>query len=324
MTWEWLKLPLPIADAHVDVLYKLVFDDELTFAGNSSLQASFARLHASHVKTQVFALFVPAELPSPSQLELVLKSIDKFRNEVVAATDYQVSPVTGLRTLAKAREGNKIAGILSVEGGGCLNGDLALLRILFSLGVRGMGLTWNPANALADGCREPRNGGLTAAGTAVVKEMARLGMWVDIAHLADSGVKDVFSLTDGPIMASHANARRVHEHPRNLTDDTIRELIRREGWLGLTFEGAFVSEPADLSVDALLHHLDYVLELGGEDCVGFGSDFDGTTNFIPGLAHAGDYVPLRDVMLSRYGRALTEKILFRNFERFLTLVLPAD
>jgi membrane dipeptidase len=313
-------LNLQVADAHVDVLYKMVYDDEMTFYNKSPLQASMQKLKTANVKTQVFALFVPAELPSLSQLEMVLKSIDMFYRRV--ASPEAVVAVRTQHELRDVRKADKLAGILSLEGGGCLHGDTAILRMLFELGVRGAGLTWNPGNELADGCKEARNAGLTEAGKAVVKEMVRLGMWVDLAHLADAGVKDVLRLTDGVVMASHANVRAVHDHPRNLTDDTIREIVSRRGWMGLTFEGSFIADEGKQNVDALLSHLDYVLALGGEDCVGFGSDFDGTSHPVPGLDNAGDYAALKDILVQRYGQHLAEKILFYNFERFLLDVLP--
>jgi membrane dipeptidase len=142
--------------------------------------------------------------------------------------------------------------------------------------------------------------------------------------LADAGVKDVFSMTTGPVMASHANSRTIHEHPRNLTDPVIREIAQRKGWIGLVFEGAFVASPGELSIDKVFRHLDHMLELGAEDVVGFGSDFDGTINSVPGLENAADYKPLTEKVLDRYGTTLGNKILFENFERFLLTNLPSS
>jgi membrane dipeptidase len=163
---------------------------------------------------------------------------------------------------------------------------------------------------------------LTRAGEAVVQEMEHLGMWIDLAHLSDAGVADIFRLTDGPVMASHANARKVHVHPRNLTDEAIKEIISRRGWIGLTFEGAFVSEPAEASIADVLRHLDHILELGGEHSVGLGSDFDGTSNTVPGLMNAGDYPDFAKQLVERYGEITARKILFDNFEHFLYRALP--
>ncbi|MCL6453412.1 MAG: dipeptidase [Alicyclobacillus sp.] len=309
-----------IADAHVDVLWRMLERDEC-FYGDSRLQASYDKLRGSGVATQVFALYVDPTKPPTSQLEDVLRSLDLFYRQVVA--DGRVRAVRSRAELAQARERGELAAVLSIEGGGCLRGQPALLRVMHDLGVRGMGLTWNYANELADGCREPRGGGLTGAGLAVVEEMGRLGMWIDLAHLADQGVADVFARTDGPVLASHANCRSVHEHPRNLTDDVIRELIARRGWMGMVFEGSFVAQESALSVDAVFKHMDHVLELGGEDILGLGSDFDGTSHAVPGLTDASDYAAFADQLAARYGEGLAEKILFANFERFLSDVLPA-
>jgi len=309
-----------IADAHVDVLWKLIRSSE-SFYGESELQASYDKLAASGVATQVFALFVDPRKPGTSQLEDVLLSVDAFYRRVVAPG--KVRAVRTRQELARARQNKELAGVLSIEGGGCLRGQTDLLRVLHDLGAVGMGLTWNYANELADGGLEPRGGGLTGAGRAVVKEMARLGMWVDLAHLADQGVKDVFSLCDGPVMASHANCRSVHVHPRNLTDAVIRELVSRNGWMGLVFEGSFIGPLETLSVAGVFTHLDHILELGGEHVVGFGSDFDGTSHSIPGLTDAADYAAFAGQLAQRYGPALAEKMLFSNFERFLGEVLPA-
>ncbi|WP_303798006.1 dipeptidase [Alicyclobacillus macrosporangiidus] len=308
-----------VADAHVDVLWRML-DEGAAFHGDSELRASYRRLWRGGVCTQVFALYVPPHRQSGTQLEQVLTCIDLFYRGVVRAG--QVAPVRSREELRQARERGELAALLSLEGGGCLRGQTALLRVLFDLGVRGVGLTWNDANELADGCREPRGAGLTEAGRQVVREMARLGMWLDLAHLSDAGMSDALALTDGPVMASHANARAVHAHPRNLPDEVIRELIRRRGWIGLVFEASFVAPLERASTEDVFRHLDHILDLGGEDCVGFGSDFDGASHPLPGLADAADYAPFAEQVVARYGRDLGEKILWRNFERFLMESLP--
>jgi membrane dipeptidase len=303
-----------IADAHVDVLYRMQQEGH-PFYGLSPLQACAENLLHAGVATQVFALFVDPGQPASFQLELVLQQIDLFYEKVVQAS--VLRPVRNLQELRSAREHGEIAALLSLEGGGCLRGRVDLLRVLRRLGVCGIGLTWNYANELCDGCREPRGAGLTASGLEVAREAHRLGMWVDVAHLSERGIADLFANTDGPLMASHANCRTVHNHPRNLTDDVLRELFRRKGWVGLVFEASFVTKPEEADVAAVLDHLDHVLRLGGEDFVGFGSDFDGTSNPIPGLAHAGDYPALAEKVVERYGPRLANKILFQNFEDFL-------
>lgn len=307
-----------VADAHVDVVMRMDIEGH-PFYGESPLQASAQRLNAGGVHTQVFALYVSPEMTEDAQLEAVLRGIDVFNHDIVRVG--HVRAVRNRSHLREARMRGEVAAILSLEGGGCLHGQIRLLRILFELGVRGVGLTWNLANALADGCREPRGGGLTGAGRAVVEEMIRLGMWIDIAHLADAGVADIFRMTDAPVMASHANVRSVYAHPRNLHDEVIREIIRRNGWMGLTFEASFVNK-GSVTVDDIWMHLDRVLSLGGEQNVGFGSDFDGTSHAIKHLETAADYASLAQKVEERYGRILAERILFQNFEEYLLRQLP--
>lgn len=320
-----------IADAHVDVLWKLLQsqrnldvdtppDLDLFYQPHSPLQASYAKLASGGVRTQVFALFVDPLQPPTTQLEDVLCSMDVFYHQVVR--EGKVRAVRNGRELEQARRNDEIAGLLSIEGGACLRGRPELLRTMYELGVRGMGLTWNFANEMADGCGEQRGAGLTQAGQEIVREMSQLGMWVDLAHLADAGVEDVFRESTGPVMASHANARIVHNHRRNLRDETIQELIHRRGWMGFVFEGSFVGPLDDLRRDKVFDHIDHVLALGGEDLIGLGSDFDGTSNPVAGLADASDYADFSITVQQRYGDTLAQKLLFDNFEQFLHRALP--
>lgn len=229
----------PVADAHVDVLWRME-RERLSFYGEtSSLMAGYQRLLAGGIHTQVFALFTMPTASAGEQAESILRQIDLFY-EQIAQSD-KVQAVTNQADYLAAQRTGKVAGILSLEGGGCLRGQVELLRAYHRLGVQGLGLTWNLANELADGSLETRGAGLTAQGRRVVEELGRLHMWVDLAHLADAGVRDVFKWSKGPVMASHANARAIHEHPRNLPDDVIRELVQRKGWIGLTFEASFLA-----------------------------------------------------------------------------------
>jgi len=309
----------PVADAHVDVIMRMDLEKQ-PFYGDSVLQASANRLVKGGVQTQVFALYVSPELAADAQLEAVLRGVDIFYEEIHRPG--QVRAVRSQLDLLQARENGELAAILSLEGGGCLHGQVRLLRVLHRLGICGVGLTWNLANELADGCREPRGGGLTGRGRAVVEEMVRLGMWIDIAHLSDAGVRDVLRLTDGRIMASHANVRSVYAHPRNLEDDVIREIVSRDGWMGLTFEASFLGHANKVTIDDVFRHVDKVLTLGGERNIGFGSDFDGTSNAVFELEHAGHYAEFSLKLAERYGGTIARRMLFENFENYLKRQLP--
>jgi membrane dipeptidase len=180
----------------------------------------------------------------------------------------------------EALKEGKVAVLLGLEGGRPLEGrpmqdSLSTLRAFYRLGVRSLQLTGNGRNRLADGIAEARtNGGLTQFGAAVVKEMNRLGMVVDISHLAPAGVMDVLNLSEGPVIASHSNARAVCDHPRNLTDEVIKKLAERDGVIGLSFFSSLIRKDKDLpTVEDLVDHIDHIANLVGIDSVGLGPDF---------------------------------------------------
>lgn len=307
-----------IADAHADVLYQLR-NASSTYAEASFLQAGYQDSLKAGVSLQVFALFANPQLSPGEQLRQVLEDIGRYQRTMIN-TGY-VQPIFYREDLFSSVQ-PVYSGILSLEGAACLYDSPEILQALFSLGVRGVGLTWNGANSLADGCREERNAGLTRAGKQIVSMMEELQMWIDIAHLADAGVFDVFSITKGIVMASHANLRKIHEHPRNLTDDTVREIVRRDGWLGLTFEASFVAK-SEAGLEDFMRHVDHALSLGCERHLGFGSDFDGTSHALQGLATVSDYPKLAERLDKEYGRELAEKILYGNFLDFLSRQLPS-
>lgn len=309
-----------VADAHVDVLWRMENEHVSFYGDSSSLQAGYHKLLTGGVHAQVFALFTRPTGSAGEQIESILRQVDLLHERVLQPD--KVIQVHSRQEYELVQKNGHLAALLSLEGGGCLRGQVEVLRTFHRLGVRGLGLTWNLANELADGCMEPRAGGLTAAGHRMVEELDRLHMWVDLAHLADAGIHDVFRWSNGPVMASHANSRRVHEHPRNLTDDVIKELIARDGWIGLTFEASFLAPVTQAGVHHVLRHLDHMLELGAENHLGFGSDFDGASHPLPGLANAADYASLATHLEDRYGALLTEKLLYRNFDAFLKRVLP--
>ena len=182
----------------------------------------------------------------------------------------------------RAIAAGKIAAFLSIEGGEALAGSLGVLRMLYKVGVRSLTLTWNGRNELGDGVGASGKG-LTAFGRAVVREMNDLGMLVDVSHLSERGFWDAMKVSTQPLIASHANCRALCDHPRNLTDAQIRAVAGQGGVIGVTFVPDFLGGETP-SVDNVLDHIDHMIAVGGEDCVGLGSDFDGTKELPAGLA----------------------------------------
>ena len=175
------------------------------------------------------------------------------------------------RDLDESLAAGRVALLLHLEGCRPLMGSLAGLHELYDIGIRSAQLTWNLGNELADGIGVPDPGGLTPLGRDVVRELQRLGVLVDVSHLAPRGVEDVLALADGPVVASHANAAALAPHPRNLDDDQIRAIAATGGVVGLCFFPPFIGTPA--TVDRLLDHADHVAALVGPEHLALGPDY---------------------------------------------------
>ena len=223
-----------------------------------------------------------------------------------------------LRAFAAGRH----AALLTMEGGTGIKGDKQILRDFYNLGVRVFGLAWN-CNDLAKSSRV-ENGedtGLTPLGKEIVAEGNRLGMIFDASHLSDKSFWDLAELAEKPVVATHSNFRGLCREKRNLTDEMVKELIRRGGIIGLNLVPRFLhEEPAQRTVECLFRHLEYGLSLGTEDCIGFGCDIDGTSGLYPSpLDESGPiHDRLIDFMLSHnYPQELVEKVAGGNWMAYL-------
>jgi len=212
--------------------------------------------------------------------------------------------------------------LLTLEGGEALEEELAVLRQFYRLGVRGLSLTWNYRNALAGGISEQRAAGLSDLGAATVRELNRLGMLVDVSHLSERAFWEVLEISQGPVVATHANAYRLCSHPRNLKDEQLRALAARGGVVGVTFVPAFVASQAP-SLERLADHVEYLCATVGVDAVGLGSDFDGSEERLAGLEDAGALPNLTACLLARgFKEEELGKILGGNWLRVLEEILP--
>ncbi|MCD6105704.1 MAG: membrane dipeptidase [Thermosipho sp. (in: Bacteria)] len=177
---------------------------------------------------------------------------------------------------------NKLIGILlSFEGVEPIYNDIYLLRIFYNLGVRFVGLTWNRRTYAADGIGiQNSNGGLTDFGLNVLKESQKLGMLIDVSHLNEKGFWDVIKNTTNPVIASHSNARKIFDSPRNLTDEQIKAIANTDGIIGINANGMFVSEKKEENNElGLLKHIVHIANLAGVQHVALGLDLcDGFRN----------------------------------------------
>jgi membrane dipeptidase len=282
-----------------------------------SQHVDLPRLLEGGVTAQIFACFVRQPfLPSDATNE-ALRLIDAFYRAVDENPNSLLLATTAA-DVERAKAEGKVAGVLSLEGAEALEGDLAVLRSLYRLGLRALGLTWNWRNQAADGLDEARSGGgLTKFGVALVQEANRLGVILDVAHLAPAGVRDVLALSEAPVVASHANARALCDNRRNLTDEQLEGIAATGGLVGVTYVPAFLNQNRQAaSLERVLDHVDYMVKTIGVDHVGLGSDFDGFAGVLPGLEDVSRLPTLTAGLVARgYTDGQVAQILGGNYLR---------
>lgn len=307
-----------LIDLHCDTISHLY----KTGAALRSNQAQYdlIRARAAGVSLQFFAMFTrPAE--SNTCLREVLKQLDRYWLEI-DNNSTELYPILQRNDLSNAQSQDKIGCLLHLEGAECLGGDLEILRVLQRSGLRSMGLTWNDRNLLADGGGEgARAGGLSRKGRQTIQEMDRLGILLDLAHISTASYYQALELYPKPVLVTHANARALCPHWRNLDDEQLKALAQKGGVVGITQVNDFIKEGGFATIEDMLDHIVYISDLVGVEHVGLGSDFDGADDMV--LEEVSQYARMPD-LLARRGFALREieMILGGNAVRVITAVLP--
>lgn len=216
-----------------------------------------------------------------------------------------------------------IAAVFHIEGAEAIGTDLSMLEVLYQAGLRSLGIVWSRPNAFGYGVpfrfpSSPDTGdGLTDAGKALVKACNRLRIMVDLSHLNEKGFRDVAALTDAPLVATHSNVHSLCPHSRNLTGWQLGAIRESRGMVGLNYATGFLRPDgrmnADTGFDVMLRHVDALLEAVGEEGVGLGSDFDGALIPAPIKDVAGLPKLIAAFEKHGYGRALIEKIAWKNW-----------
>lgn len=283
---------MKIVDMHCDTmsrLWKLEAGGMKEELSVNSGHVDMEKLRKGGYLLQNFALFVEKE-KCDDPWEQVLRLYGVYKEQLEANRDC-LAPVLSYEDIEKNQKEGKISAMLTVEEGAVCKGEIQKLEALYEMGVRMLTLTWNYPNELgypnlnaADPNRglfqAPQEKGLTETGLIFLEKMEELGMIVDVSHLSDGGFYDVLAHTRKPFVASHSNARAVCPCVRNLSDDMIRKLAERGGVTGLNFCADFLAKkPAEEqyrgTVEDIVRHARHIVDTGGEDCLGLGSDFDG-------------------------------------------------
>lgn len=293
-----------VCDAHCDTLSHLVSGGTLE---NATVTPE--RLAAGGVSLQVFALF--------ATYGRGIEPYEKARRMLSAAGEFPVPVLTGALPAALP---DAPTGVFSIEGGEILQGSLERFAEFDAAArVRMIALTWNFENEIGYPAKNGPEGGLKPFGLSLVREMNRKGVLCDVSHLNEAGFWDVIEHSTLPPVASHSNARALCEHTRNLTEAQIRAVIEKKGYIGVNFYSAFLANGRAATLEDVYRHVDAILQLGGEDVVGFGSDFDGIDAWPEGLANPADFPALLNFLAARggYEPEVLEKIAGGNLFRVL-------
>ena len=299
------------------------------------LHTDLKRLEAGGVTGQFWSVYVSPELfAGPSAVTATLEQIDFVRRLVARYPDRLMLATTADEVLAS---GDRIASLLGMEGGHCIDGSLAVLRMMRALGVRYLTLTHNKNVPWADAATDdPVLHGLSEFGEDVVREMNRLGMLVDLSHVSADVMLHALRVTAAPAIFSHSSARAVCDHPRNVPDDVLATLAQNDGVCMVTFLPAFVSpavarwhaeakaearrrgiQKGDPAYDALMiglaerspppvatlaqvvAHIEHVRAVAGVDHVGIGGDYMGAEAMPEGLEDVSGYPRLFAALAER-------------------------
>ena len=337
----------PLIDGHNDLPWALREDHKQSVEGLESgtdgreppLMTDMERMRAGRVGGQFWSVYIPGTTLGDEAIRTTLEQIDTAHRLIEAYPEH-LEFAESADDMVRIHRKRRIGSMLGVEGGNQIGGSMAALRQFHARGVRYMTLTHNQTTAWADaGTDEPKHDGLSPFGVKVVKEMNRLGMLVDLSHVAPATMKDAIAASRAPVIFSHSDVYALNPHPRNVPDDVLALLPQNGGVMMVTFVPGFLSpevwawsrersaEEARLKslysfskakveeglkswevahprppvqVGAVADHIEHVVKVAGHDHVGIGGDLDGIPYGVEGLSGVEGY-PLLFAELIRRG-----------------------
>ena len=232
-----------VVDTHADTTQRLVAPGGFDLGvRHTDGNLDIPRMREGGVGAQFFSIWVPSDVTGPAAIKRSLQQMDAVR-EAVRTHSSDLELATTAEGVRQAHKQHRIAVLMGVEGGHMIDSDLGVLRMYATLGVRYMTLTHFKNNEWADSSTDkPTHDGLTAFGKDVVREMNRLGMMVDISHVADKTFFDAIEVSKAPVIASHSSCRALSNHVRNMTDDMLRALGRNGGVVMINYDTTYLSE----------------------------------------------------------------------------------
>ena len=324
-----------LIDTHNDITSRTVEGYDIGEAKHDG-HTNVTALKEGGVGAQFFAVYVSAEYVNGNHsANRTLQMIDTVRHDIVGRYPKDFELATTADDIERIHREGKIAALMGIEGGHAIEDSLRLLRDYYALGIRYMTLTHSNTNNWADSSgdiNDPKiqhHNGLTDFGKGVVREMNRLGMMVDISHVADKTFWDALAVSSAPMIASHSSCRALANVPRNMTDDMIVAFAKKGGVVQVNFNCGFLSEksaeagknvkpstiPGMRGEDAtaaeykkkvppatladVVAHIDHIVKIAGVNAAGIGSDFDGVFCTPTGLEDVSKFPNLTRVLLEK-------------------------
>ncbi|MBQ3295423.1 MAG: dipeptidase [Erysipelotrichaceae bacterium] len=310
-------------DMHCDTITSLYRSNGSLL--NNDLHIDLNKLRKGECLLQNFAIFTNIEKEDSS---FTKAAIDYYYKQLEENKDL-IKPVFSYDDIIENEKEGKISALLTLEEGSVIDNNLNNLGYYYDKGVRMITLTWNYPNGIGhpnfiyekDRDHDKlhtinEKDGLTPFGIEYVKRMEELGIIVDVSHLSDAGFYDVLKYTDKPFVASHSNARAVCPVARNLSDEMIRKLSDRGGVTGLNYCSAFIEDLNEeyTTIENMVRHIRHIVDVGGIDCIGLGSDFDGIGNKLE-IVDASGVQKLYVALKPYFSEDELEKIFYRNVLR---------
>lgn len=286
-------------DMHCDTLAKAAAQQKKTAGELRNTMVDAKRLHQCGAKAQFFAMFLQQKREenwsdpglayteknnlwyTDAEIRKQMQDMyEVYQNTMETCSDI-IAPAYNYEGLQRNWQQKKVSAFLTVENGCVVDGKMERLEQLYQMGVRLITLTWNDDNCFGHPHAKDAGRmqlGLTPFGKEAVTYMTERGILVDVSHLSDGGFYDVAELVRGPFVASHSNCRELAPATRNLTDDMIRILAEHGGVCGLNFYPPFLNtDPVDKvsRIERMCEHVKHLVNVGGIECVGIGTDFDG-------------------------------------------------
>ena len=359
----------PLIDGHNDLPWALrqnhgndphAVDLTANLDASTDLHTDIPRLRAGGVGGQFWSVYVPASMSPPDAAVATFEQIDTVKR-MVAAHPEAFELATTADDIQRIHRRGKIASLIGMEGGYSIDDSLGLLREFHDAGARYITLTHSRTTTWADSATDaPKWSGLSPFGEAVVREMNRLGMMVDLSHVSEETMLDAMRVSDAPVIFSHSSARAVTAHPRNVPDSVLRLLREDGGVVMVTFVPGFVSEtvrawsaarsaedarlkslhPGDpaavtagmtawmaghpiptATIADVVAHIQHVRDVAGIDHVGLGGDFDGVDALPVGLEGVDAYPRLLAALMANgWSEADIRKLAGENVLRVMRAV----